>query len=175
MKPFYPIVPRDILSNSLTVNRTVTGSSPVAGAKVETLTRVGFSRSCGNGCGSVRNGHSLRFSDKLAEPSRKNQKKAPRHADKASSGRSVGCSAAFSVRPLAYRMGGGERGGNRRERGPRTGVSRVSEDSCHPTVRRRWRHTHGCASDRQGYVDSLLETWERMRKAAPGRKRPERL
>ena len=32
MKPFCPIVPRGILSNSLTVNRTVTGSSPVAGA-----------------------------------------------------------------------------------------------------------------------------------------------
>lgn len=42
---------------------------------METLTRVGFSRSCGNGCGSVRNGHSLRFSDKLEKPAQKTHEK----------------------------------------------------------------------------------------------------
>ena len=73
------------LAEHPTVNRTVTGSSPVAGAKAETLTRVGFSRSCGNGCGSVRNGHSLRFSDKLEKPAQKTHEKGPRHAVTANS------------------------------------------------------------------------------------------
>ena len=62
----------------------------------------------------------------------------------------MGCSAAFAVRPLAYHMGEEEHGGNRRERGPRTGVSRVAEAYRPPTVRCRPHRTHGRARDHQG-------------------------
>ena len=160
------------LAEHPTVNRTVTGSSPVAGAKAETLMGVGFPVETGRAAKGAEGGYSLQFSDKLVEPSRKKPKKAPRHADKAFSGRSVGCSAAFAVRPLAYHMGEGERGGNRRERGPRTGVSRVSEAYRPPTVRCRPHRMHGRARDHQGRP-ILSRKCGRERKGGYGQERPQ--
>jgi hypothetical protein len=85
----------------------------------------------------------------------------------------VGCSTAFAVRPLAYHMGEGERGENRRERGPRTGVSRVSEAYRPPTVRCRPHRTHGHARDHQGRP-ILSRKRGRERKGGYGQERPQR-
>lgn len=117
---------------------------------METLMGVRFPVGIGTAVRGVRSGCSLRFSDKLAVSSRKNQKKEPCHGDEAFSGRSVGWSASSAVGPLAYHRGGENAEGTGENAGLRTGVSRMSE-ACHPpTVRCRPCCTHGRASDHQG-------------------------
>ena len=54
----------------------------------------------------MRSGYSLQFSDKLAMPSQKKQKKGLRHAGEAFSGRSAGWSASSAVGPLTYHRRG---------------------------------------------------------------------
>lgn len=66
--------------------------------------------------------------------------------------------------------GEGERGGNRREYAPRTGVSRVSEAYGPPTVRCRSCRTDRRAATIMGYADSLPEAGERTGKVATDRK-----
>ena len=116
---------------------------------METLMGVRFPVGIGRAVRGVRGGYSLRFSDKLAISSRKNQKKGRHTAMK----RSAGAPLDGRRRPpwaAGVSQGRGERGGNRRERGPRTGVSRVSEACRPPTVRCRPCRTHGRARDHQG-------------------------
>ena len=69
---------------------------------METLMGVGFPVGIGRAVRGVRGGCSLRFSDKLAMSSQKNQEKGRYTAVK----RSVGWSVSSAVGPLAYHRGG---------------------------------------------------------------------
>lgn len=106
---------------------------------------VRFPVGIGRAARGVRSGYSLRFSDKLVVPSQKKQKKGcdtpvKRSVDALRDGRRR------SPWPLEHPTGSGE---NRRERGLRTGVTRVSEADHPPTVRCRPCHTHWRTCDHQ--------------------------
>lgn len=140
---------------------------------METLMGVRFPVGFGRAARGVRGGCSLRFSDKLAVSSRKNQKKGPSYGDEAFGGRSAGRSAASPVGRWNIPQGRRECGGNRREYVSRTGVSRVSEADRPPTVRCRPCRTHGRARDRQGRP-ILSRKRGRERKRRHGQERPQR-
>lgn len=117
---------------------------------METLTGVRFPVGIGRAVRGVRSGYSLRFSDKLAVSSRKNQKKGRHTAMKRSVGGSGWMVGVVRRGAADVSQGRGERGGNRREYVSHTGVSRVSEACRPPNVRCPPCRTHGRARDHQG-------------------------